>query len=239
MACYIHRTAANTDTVLQVVEDRSNDLLQEHGAVLNAIDKEEWVDGEERDVDLCVQLARLHALMLYQYIGLFDGDIRARHVAEGHMAVHKSWAHKLLHSAAKAFSNTSNVATHQEGYLPTPATHAQQQWYLWILSESIRRTWIVAVSLNPIYTALQQRWVVCPGSIMFTNSSGLWDVKSAFEWEAQCSKDDVRFTHRFEGLKFFDDAKPKDIDEFGTTIMDMTFNEDLLSEWRERSGGLE
>lgn len=39
--------------------------------------------------------------MVYQIIGLFDGDIRSRHVAEGHMAVQDSWAGKLFHSAAK------------------------------------------------------------------------------------------------------------------------------------------
>lgn len=238
LASYIHRTPANTDTVLQIIEDRSNDLLQENGAVLNMVGVEEWADGGEQDVDLFTQLTRLHALMVYQIIGLFDGDIRSRHVAEGHMAVQNSWAGKLLHSAAKALSNTHTVATHLVGCLPRPSTYSQEQWYLWILSESIRRTWLVAVSLSPIFSVLQQRWSACPGGVMYTNRSGLWNAASATEWEKQCLGRNVAFLQRFECAKLFDDAKPADIDEFGTAMLDMTFDRELLEKWRDRSGGL-
>ena len=238
LASYIHRTSANTDTVLQIVEDRSNDLLRENGAILDRVGAERWVDGGEQDVDLFAQLIRLHALMVYQIIGLFDGDIRSRHVAEGHMAVLDSWAGKLFHSAAKALSNTHAAATHLVGCLPTPSTYSQQQWYLWILSESIRRTWLVAVSLSPIFSALQQRWAPCPGGVMYTNRSGLWNAASATEWEKQCLERNVAFLQRFECARLFDDAKPADIDEFGTAILDITFNEELVEKWRNRSAGL-
>lgn len=238
LASYIHRTPANTDKVLQIVEDRSNDLLRENGAILDRVGAEEWADGGEQDVDLFAQLTSLHALLVYQIIGLFDGDIRSRHVAEGHMAVQDSWAGKLLHSAAKALSNTHAVATHLVGCLPTPSTYSQQQWYLWILSESIRRTWLVAVSLSPVFTALQQRWSACPGGVMYTNRSGLWNAASATEWEKQCLERNVAFLQRFECARLFDDAEPADIDEFGTAMLDMTFNEELLEKWRDRSGGL-
>jgi hypothetical protein len=238
LASYIHRTPASTDTVLRIIEDRSNDLLQENGAVLNLVGAEEWVDGGEQDVDLFAQLTRLHALMVYQIIGLFDGDIRSRHVAEGHMAVQNSWAGKLLHSAAKALSSTHAVATHLVGCLPRPSTPSQEQWYLWILSESIRRTWLVAVSLSPIFSALQQRWSVCPGGVMYTNRNGLWDAASATEWEKQCLRRNVAFLQRFECAKLFDNAEPADIDEFGTAMLDMTFDGELLEMWRDKSAGL-
>ena len=61
LASYIHRIPANTDTFLQIVEDRSNDLLQENGAIMDNVGAEEWVDGGEQDVDLFAQLTRLHA----------------------------------------------------------------------------------------------------------------------------------------------------------------------------------
>ncbi|MCJ1439434.1 hypothetical protein MMC27_008828 [Xylographa pallens] len=238
LASYIHRTPANTDTVLQIVEDKSNDLLRENGAILDRAGAEEWADGGEQDVDLFAQLTRLHALMVYQIIGLFDGDIRSRHVAEGHMAVQNSWAGKLFHSAAKALSNTYAVATHLVGCLPTPSTYSQQQWHLWILSESIRRTWLIAVSLSSVFLALQQCWSACPGGVMYTNRSGLWDAASATEWEKQCLERNVAFLQRFECARLFDEAEPADIDEFGTAMLDMTFNGELLEKWRDRSGGL-
>lgn len=175
--------------------------------------------------------------MVYQIIGLFDGDIRSRHVAEGHMAVQDSWARELFHSAGKALSNTHAVATNLDGWLPRPSTYSQQQWYLWVTSESIRRTYLVAVSLGPVFSALQQRWSACPGGAMYTNRSGLWNAASATEWEKQCSGRNLAL-QRFDCTRVFDDAVPADIDEFGMAILDMTFNQELLEKWRDRSSRL-
>ena len=136
-----------------------------------------------------------------------------------------------MRSAAK---DTHTATTHLVSCLLKPSTYSQQQWYLWILSESIRRTWLVAVNLSPVFSALQQRWAACPGGIMYTNRSGLWDATSAAEWENRCSDRNVAFLQRFECAKLFDEAEPADIDEFGTTMMDMTFNEELLEKWRDR-----
>jgi hypothetical protein len=233
LASYIHRTPANTETVLRIIEDRSNDLLRE-----NEADMQEWTDSGEQEIDLFAQLTRLHALMVYQTIGLFDGDIRARHVAESHMAVQDSWASKLINTAAKAMSNTHADATHLISCLATPSTYSQQQWYLWILSESIRRTWLVAASLSPIFSALQQRWAVCPGDIRFTNGSRLWKAASATEWEKHCLEGKVAFLQRSEGARLFEDTEPADIDEFSAAMMNLTFDGDVLEKWRDRSNGL-
>jgi hypothetical protein len=238
LASYVHRTPANTDTVLQIVEDRSNELVRENGAIPDKFGAEQWTDAGEHNADLFGQLTKLHALMVYQIIGLFDGDIRSRHVAQGHMAVLDSWAAKLFHSAGTALSNTQDITTHLVGGLPKSCNSSQRQWYLWILSESIRRTWLVAVSLSAVFAALQQRWAACPGGIMYTNRRGLWDAASATEWEKRCRKGDVMFLQRFDCARVFDDAKPVDIDEFGTAMLGMTFDEELVEKWRDECGDL-
>lgn len=235
LASYIHRTPANTDMVLQIVENRSNDLLRENGAVMDRAGTEEWVDGREQDIGLFTQLGRLHALMVYQSIGLYDGDIRARHVAQGHIAVQDSWAGKLVHAAAKTLSNTNAIATHLVDWIPGPLNSLQQQWNLWILSESIRRTWLVSVSLTSIFLTLQQRWKACPGGVMYTNRVGLWDAASAAEWEKQCLGRDVAFLQRFHCGMLFTDVEPADVDEFGIAIVDMTFNSELVERWKNGS----
>jgi hypothetical protein len=226
LSSYVHRTLANTDTVLQIVEDRSNELLQS------------WDDREEQDVDLFAQLTRLHALMVYQIIGLFDGDIRSRYVAEGHIAVQNRWANKLFRSAGETLSDSGAAAIQLVGCLPIHSTYLQQQWYLWILSESIRRTWLVAVSLSSIFSALQQRWAECPGGIMFSNRSGLWDAQSASGWEKQCLRQNVAFLQRFECDMLFDETTPADVDEFGTAMLDMTFSGEVLDKWRDTRSSL-
>ena len=225
LASYNHRTPANTDAVLQIVEDRSNTLIQENRIA----------DGEDQDVDLFAQLTRLHALLVYQIIGLFDGDIRSRYVAEAHMAVQRTWAGELIHSAAKIFPNTStNIASNPVACLPKPVTSSQQQWYLWILSESIRRTYLIAISICSVFCALQQRWAACPGTIMYTNRAGLWDATSATEWDKHCTGKHGALLHRFECVRSLDYIEPADIDEFGSAMLDMAFNGELLETWRDR-----
>lgn len=235
LSSYIHRTTANTDTILQIVEDRSNALLRDNDATLDRFGEDKWADGEEQEVELFVQLARLHALMVYQIIGLLESDFRSRHVAEGHLAVQTSWAHKLFQSAGKTLSNTQVMDTHLLGCLPMLSNYLQQQWYLWILSETIRRVWLVAVSLSSIFSALQKGWGTCPGGIMHTNRIGLWNAASATEWEKQCTGKSAVSLHLFGCPKLFDDTEPTDIDEFGTAMLDMTFNKDLLDSWRGRT----
>jgi hypothetical protein len=238
LASYVYRTPANTEIVLRIVEDRSNDLLLENGAVLDQTTAGKWVDVAGRHDDLWGQLTRLHALLVYQMIGLFDGDVRARHVAEGHMAIQDSWAGKLFSTARTALSSEQDSIAHLANCLPKLSTYLQQQWYSWILSESIRRTWLVAVSLSPVFSVLQQRWGTCPGGIMYTNRSGLWNASSAAEWERQCLEKNVAFLQRFECARLFHYAKPADVDEFGMAMLEMTFSGDSLENWRDRSGGL-
>jgi hypothetical protein len=232
MATYVHRTTANTGTVLRIVEERAKDLLRDNGAVLDRIGANDWIDDSQEDVDLFAQIARLHALAFYQDIGLFDGDVRARHVAEGRMAVLRNWAHKLIKSAAEPLAIDNAVAAHIISTLPRQTTPLQRQWKLWILSESIRRTWLVAASLPSVYLALQQRWAVCPGGIMYTNRRGLWDAPSSIEWEKQCLEKGTAFLHRFEGSRLFNESQPADVDEFGIAILDMTFDRESLEVWR-------
>ena len=74
---------------------------------------------------------------------------------------------------------------------------------------------------------------------MYTNRNGLWDAVSATEWEKRClGSGNPAFLQRFNCSRLFNDAQPADIDEFGTVLMDMTFDEELLEKWRDRSGGL-
>lgn len=249
LASYIHRNSANTDMVLQIVEDRSNELLLRAEEKGPSPDRgsgqvEEWAaddDGGGREQedganDLFAQLTRLHALLVYQIIGLFDGDIRARYIAESHMAISDRWASQLLHSAGTEAAWSTHTTIHTS---VAASTFSQQQWYLWILSESIRRAWLVAVSLSSVFTALQQRWAACPGGIMYTNRSGLWDAATATAWEKRCFSGgwNGASLQSFGCAKFFDDAEPADIDEFGQAMLDMSCHGELLERWRDRSGG--
>jgi hypothetical protein len=220
---YLHRTPSTTAAVLRIVEDRSDALVQEN-----------QIEPTDEAIDLYAQLARLHALMVYQIIGLHDGDIRSRHVAEGHIPTHDRWAYTLFQCAGKELSTTETAFLQ----LPTHVTTSQQQWHLWILAESVRRTWLIAVSISSIYSGLQQCWAACPGGIMFTNRSGLWDAGSATEWERRCGLGDVAFLQRFHCARLFGEMGPGEVDEFGLTMIGMTFDAELVERWKSGGAGV-
>ncbi|KAF1993043.1 hypothetical protein P154DRAFT_591564, partial [Amniculicola lignicola CBS 123094] len=224
LTSYIHRTPSTTDIVLEIVEDRSKDLIRDNQV--------QAVDGE---VDLLAQLSRLHALMVYQMIGLHDGDVRSWHVAESHFSTQGLWTYQLLQSAGNTLTN-SEAALGQiasiVGSAPGLNTPAQQQWFLWILSESLRRTWLTSMSISTIHSVIQQGSAPCPGNVMFTNRSGLWDAESATEWEKRCADKDVAFLQRLECTRLFDEMRPEDVDEYGLTIMDMTFHSEVIERWK-------
>lgn len=253
LASYIHRTPANEDAVFQIVEDRCNDLVRENGAVLsknnnNNGDDEAWVDQEQEDVtiDLFAQLARLQALVIYQIIGLFDGDIRSRHVSESRLSLQESWCAKLFQTAGKILPLSTNPSHSHPHHLHHAPSSTNQQWHLWILSESIRRTWLVSKSVNSVFRVLQRQWSSCPGGVMYTNRAGLWDALSASEWDRHRREKNVVFLQRFECIRLLDDddeiennaaGHRNDLDEFGLAMLDMTFSGELVEKWNGGSGG--
>lgn len=231
LASYVHRTSANADIVLRIVEDRAAHLLHDNGAVLDKFITNEWAcRDDEQEIDLIHQLARVHALIVYQVIGLFDGDTRSRYLAEGRLGVQVNWASKLFRSAGSRLSTGQSIAPHFLG--PKPMNAAQNRWYLWIFSESIRRTWLVTLSMSCVFSALQQRWSACPGGIMFTTRSGLWGATTAAAWQKQCVDKDPAFLQRFDCATLFSTAKPEDVDEFGIAMLDMTFGREAVEQWK-------
>jgi hypothetical protein len=62
-------------------------------------------------------------------------------------------------------------------------------WKQWILTESVRRTHILADSLANLYQTMSKGWVECNGAVMLTARSGLWEADSSIKWlELTCAK---------------------------------------------------
>ncbi|KAK9423156.1 hypothetical protein SUNI508_04450 [Seiridium unicorne] len=235
MSSYTTRTDGNAEIILRIVQDRADELLRERGVATDGFGPESSVDAKV--LGIIEQLARLHALMVYQVICLFDGDIRSRHVAEKRIFALYSWATELVESAGQAFSDIFATSDPVElALLNFPGVQAsasclEQRWQAWILAESVRRTWLVATAIYAVYLIMQQSWILCPGGIMFTNGQGLWDAKSASEWDKLWSGGDAKFLQRFDADRFFTEANPTEIDEFGKVMLEVTFGFDKVKKW--------
>ncbi|KNG84658.1 hypothetical protein ANOM_006126 [Aspergillus nomiae NRRL 13137] len=113
-------------------------------------------------------LAAVQALLIFHIIQLFDGDIRQRSLAEQNMDTLRAWTMRL------------QVRASELGPAPT--------WREWILAESVRRTVIVSILIEGLYSVLKvgHCTIVRALSVLpFTSGAALWDVTTDASWLAQ------------------------------------------------------
>ena len=241
--CYLHKTAKNEQIIFQIIEDRAKSLLSEHGNLPGSL-RPESVRLSVSSLDALEHLARVQALLVYQIIGLYDGNIRLRHLAESNIPVLDSWLHQMVQHASQAVylgSSISSSARDQTavGLSMSDIAHSDNQlWYSWILAESIRRTWLVASGMQGIYLAIQQggKCPACLGGMMFTTRQGVWEANSAPVWEKLCLEVNVGLLHLAESDQLFTQAEPGDVNEFSKVMLEIVFGREKVQRW---SGPLE
>ncbi|KAI0442115.1 hypothetical protein F4803DRAFT_384410 [Xylaria telfairii] len=95
------------------------------------------------------KLARVHALMFYQTIRMFDGDIFLGQQVDDDMALLGSWNNDLL----QVRDNLDDLA--EEG--KTASEHPPESWERWVFAESLRRTCIMCTCLQKLWGMLKSR----------------------------------------------------------------------------------
>lgn len=262
LSTYLDRTPENTVTVKQIIEQRIRQLLNEQS--------DDW-NGDEANsyqkLNVFQHLSRVHALHVYQMIGLYDGDIRLRHVAETQIPTLNCWLRQLIQSAKSEAELGPESFIRSMVMMPEPCRSTQKPqrsasglvgpniisepvsrsrfprlspeevaWYAWALSETIRRIWIVATTMQTIYLTMQVRWAPCPGGAKFTTRADLWDSKSVFAWVSKCEESGVLkgvdFVSRQQWGSIFENRRPTDMDEFTQEVLDLTFGRERVERWR-------
>ncbi|KAJ5679760.1 hypothetical protein N7462_008004 [Penicillium macrosclerotiorum] len=157
-AAYSTKTSETEDLIFRILESKTTSLVEQdhHTSTLPHL------------------LAAVHALMLFQIIQLFDGDIRQRSLAEQHMNTLRIWTFKLQERAGEL----------------TPAL----TWQEWMLAESARRTIIIVMMIEGLYLTLKTG--CCPNvkimsMLPFTPEATLWDLRTSASWLAE--SDQLRF----------------------------------------------
>ncbi|CEI67818.1 hypothetical protein FVEN_g9618 [Fusarium venenatum] len=168
LTAYMSKTAQNEHITMQIVQDRANGLLQtqtpDDGSFMSVT-----------SIPTLEHLVRVQALFIYQHIRLFDGSIRQRSLAEKEIQTLSTWCQQLWQSATLDAScevgllnHTGFNGAHDEECATNPGL-----WRAWILSESIRRTWLVCQSTMAAYLRERDGWNFSPGEIRFTACQGL------------------------------------------------------------------
>ncbi len=155
-------------------------------------------------------LAHAHALLLYQIIRLFDGDLRMHAAAEAAMPALEQAAFALMQHttfeegtfepygiegpfASRSPDDTNSPSHVHMALKPTPPAHTPQAmrtfWEQWIFQESARRTFLIIFFFLRTYhlmKGLDIEGAACDGRLnlchSFTLSAHLWAARDFCEF---------------------------------------------------------
>ncbi|KAI0433661.1 hypothetical protein F5Y09DRAFT_298455 [Xylaria sp. FL1042] len=193
---YTNQTATNRAIVLRVLYDDVNDLK-----------------ATASNVTLMPQekLARVHALMFYQTIRMFDGDITLGQQADDDMALLDSWNNELC----KVKDNLDDIADMGNA----TSEHPPESWERWIFTESLRRTCIMCVCVQKFWELLKTRRKAADiGNMKFihrwTLSSHLWNARNSFDFFRAWREKPSYIISNFDFDNFLKTGTGDDLDDF-------------------------
>jgi len=128
-------------------------------------------------------LVGVQALILYQIIRLFDGDIRQRANAEGHFAVLEAWTSRL--------QSTNNIFHNDLGPQKRP-------YEGWVFIESTRRTITMSILLQALYSVLKDgicTSVPLMATLPVSTNGALWGLSEQSWWLATSGLGSDLFTY--------------------------------------------
>ncbi|KXH52660.1 hypothetical protein CSAL01_13088 [Colletotrichum salicis] len=201
-ALYIAKNSINASSVLRTIQTRAHELLASP------------MPKSRLDI-----LARLHAILLYQIIRLFDGDISMRASAQHTLSSLEQTILALLPFVKWERAQPTTDPAQDYSTCPT-----KDFWLEWIFQESARRTifftcfFLVAYSVlvDTLTNGCEQRYVFCQS---WTMSAHLWKAPTVVDFAvAWKEKQHLVITKQCfeEALR---DAAADDIDAFGRILM--------------------
>ena len=188
-AMYCQKTPENLSVVFAMLDDNISRLIAKSPS---------W--GPE---DL---LLGTQALIVYQIIRLFDGDIRQRANAERQSVLLETWTSQLQ-AALNTFQNTLQLES---------PTHRR-----WLLLESARRTLLVSVMLQALYSLLKDGMcssVPYMATLPVSLDGALWGMSKEDWYKSALGTEGDPVTYREFVTKWVDGA-PLQIEVYETILL--------------------
>jgi hypothetical protein len=179
-------------------------------------------------------LARTQALMLYQIMLVFGGDIRLYAQAEALLPHLEDVGAILLPIAAEQ--------TEPLGTLPLyPSTAARSAWKSYIFRESARRTALSAFHITVMCTLLSGQLKTCTHELSLKNrvtlSAHLWKATSAFDFAMAWNSKDHFVIKELDFTHVLRNAQPGDLDVFANMMLVGLQGIDDMRGWYHTRGG--
>ncbi|KAI1372381.1 hypothetical protein F4677DRAFT_432719 [Hypoxylon crocopeplum] len=246
LSAYLGRTPENSDLCFRIIREQAAGIVEEAQratpipiAASAAADGQTELIGGTVLLDPLDHLARVHALFVYQMIGLFDGDITLRATAESHMSTLMGWVEEMWHSAEFDASIYSTMvalekdACNRENGSTAVAGNETTTWRRWIVLESIRRAWLLVVITQSIYQLFKDGWTQCAGSVNWTTRAGLWDAPDQYSWsKLVMGGPGPLFVPSLRADLLYKEATPAEVNEFGHAILIAEFGLEKMAKWK-------
>lgn len=221
LVTYLAKTEETEDMVSQIIENRVTSLCPQSVLLENV-----------ETLDAMAHLARTQALLVYTLIGLFDGCPRQRVLAEDTLSTLYQWCHKMRNAAIEETPRLyQSIALLQPGDAKLELTI----WQAWILSECLRRTWMLASTTVNIYQTRKDGWSGCAGMLTFTVRRGLWEASNAWQWAQKLRKHSSLFTQNMNSDELMQKIPPDEIDTFAYQVIAIVQSPEQMDRWAART----
>lgn len=218
LSCHRAKRPSNRHLVRRLLVEKSQQLVDESEA-----------DSAHGGSDPLEWLAQVQALLIYQLIGLYDGDAKLRLISERHMTVLVSWMCRAVDCASSCWS-LGHFLRPDHGD-SAGISWETQTWHSWILAESLRRTWLVMSTVQSIYMSTRDGAARCLGGMMCTSRKGFWEASSAKAWQLSCCQTYAGLGRLTEVQKLLAKVPPRDVNEFARLMLEVTFGAVQTQTW--------
>ncbi|KAI0484642.1 hypothetical protein GGR56DRAFT_614722 [Xylariaceae sp. FL0804] len=240
LAAYVARSPATKEIILQAADDRAGALLKQPPLQRAAL-------GVTAEME--AHLARLHALFVYVFIRLFDGSVRFRASAEAQLPTLRYWQREMWQTVRRytwreeirSFSRISIdrgqiVRSQRDFDLDANYEATSQIWHLWVLTESLRRTYLVVDCVLNTYQIMSQGWADCEGFVMCTVHRGLWDAESPMKWFVlSCNAKAPLLAPSLSPGALMSQYSAEDFDDFAKMCWSFVVGAEKMQYWAESS----
>jgi hypothetical protein len=179
-------------------------------------------------------LARAHALMLYQSILVFGGDIRLYSQSET-LLPH-------MEAAGEALLSLMTQQVDETGSLPLyPSMAARASWTAYIFRESLRRTVLSLFQFVAMCYLLRGQLASCNDHLAVGSrlvfSAQLWHAKTAFDYAVAWNEKRYMIVRDLDFTEVLKSSMPEDVDTFAKMMLIGIQGEDDIRGWFYTRGG--
>ncbi|KAI6093259.1 hypothetical protein F4821DRAFT_276824 [Hypoxylon rubiginosum] len=203
---YTNQTPATRGYVLRALYEQVRSLVETaSGTALTPRDK----------------LARVHAMIVYQTIRMFDGDITLNQQAEDDLSLLDAWTNEL----GKIKDNLDDLA---EKDVTEIRSKPPESWERWVFAESARRTFFISAALKAFWELLKgRRSTTDIGAWRYvhrwTLSKYLWDATDPVEFFKAWKEKPIWIISSFYLEEFLRAGTKDDVDDFGLVLLTLCF----------------